>query len=249
MAGKLYSERHAEKRKENGGGGCKVKRGNIIANVDWFTVILFLVMITLGWLNIFSAIYSDQHPSILDLNQRYGKQFLWICASILIAIVVMTIDHKFYDFFAYLIYGIVLLLLIVVLVAGREINGARSWFVIGGFQIQPSEFAKPAVALALAKYLSGFNINVTNFKTFIKAAIIIFTPAALILLQPDTGSALVFFSFMLPVYRQGFPAAILMSLIALGVLFFMILMLSNFILLLIILFSGFVVWGFLTGSF
>ncbi len=226
-----------------------MKRGNIIANVDWFTIILFLVMIILGWLNIFSAIYSDQHPSILDLNQRYGKQFLWICASILIAIVVMTIDHKFYDFFAYLIYGIVLLLLLVVLVAGREINGARSWFVIGGFQIQPSEFAKPAVALALAKYLSEFNINVTKFKTFIKAAFIIFTPAALILLQPDTGSALVFFSFMLPVYRQGFPAAILMSLIALGVLFFMILVLSNFILLVIILLSGFVVWGFLTRSF
>ncbi len=221
----------------------------MIANVDWFTVILFLVMVTLGWLNIFSAVYSEQHPSILDMNQRYGKQFLWICASVIIAVAVMTIDHKFYDFFAYLLYGLVILMLLAVLVAGREINGARSWFVIGGFQIQPSEFAKPAVALALAKYMSGFNVNVTNFKTFIKAAIIIFAPAVLILMQPDTGSALVFFSFILPVYRQGFPGVILLILISLGVLFFMILILSNFILLLIIIFIGFIVWGFLTRSF
>lgn len=195
------------------------------------------------------AVYSEQHPSILDLNQRYGKQFIWICASVIIAIVVMTIDHKFYDFFAYLIYIAVILLLVTVLVAGKEINGARSWFVIGGFQIQPSEFAKPAVALALAKYLSDLNINVTNFRTFIKAAIIIFTPAALIMMQPDTGSALVFFSFMLPLFREGFPAVILTILIVLGILFFMILMLSNFILLLVILLGGFVVWGFMTRSF
>ncbi|HYW96377.1 MAG TPA: rod shape-determining protein RodA [Bacteroidales bacterium] len=226
-----------------------MRRGHVIANIDWFTVILFLVMVTLGWLNIFSAVYSEQHPSILDLNQRYGKQFIWICASVIIAIVVMTIDHKFYDFFAYLIYIAVILLLLSVLVAGKEINGARSWFVIGGFQVQPSEFAKPAVALALAKYLSGFNVNVTNFRTFLKASLIIFTPAALILMQPDTGSALVFFSFILPLFREGFPAIILTILIALGILFFMILMLSNFILLLVILLGGFVVWGFMTRSF
>ncbi len=226
-----------------------MKRGNLIANIDWFTVILFLVIVILGWVNIFSAVYSEDHPSILDLNQRYGKQFIWICFSLVIAIVVMTIDYKFYDFFAYLIYGAVILMLLGVLVAGREINGARSWFVLGGFQIQPSEFAKPAVALALAKYLSDFNINVTNPRTFIRAAAIIFAPAAIILLQPDTGSALVFFSFMLPLYRQGFPAVILLILLALGALFFMILILNNFILLLIILLTGFVAWGFMTHSF
>ncbi len=226
-----------------------MKRGNVIANIDWFTVILFLVMVTLGWLNIFSAVYSEQHPSILDLNQRYGKQFLWICAAMLIAIVVMTIDHRFYEFFAYFIYGAVLLMLLAVLVAGKEINGSKSWFVIGGFQIQPSEFAKAGVALALAKYMSDFNINVTHLRTYIKAGLIIFLPAALILMQPDTGSALVFFAFILPVYRQGFPPVILAVMITLGILFFLILILSNFIVLLIIMAGGFIVWGFMTRSF
>ena len=132
---------------------------------------------------------------------------------VVIAIVVMTIDHKFYDFFAYLIYGIVILMLLGVLVAGREINGARSWFVSGGFQIQPSEFAKPAVALALAKYLSEFNINVTNLRTLSKSSCHHFCPCRSNPAPTRYRLGPCLFFFYPALYRQGFPAVILLILL------------------------------------
>ncbi len=216
-----------------------MKRGNLIANLDWITVMLFLLMVFLGWLNIFSAVYSDSHPSILDFDQKYGKQFLWILAAIFIAIAILVIDHRFYEFFGYFIYGIAIFTLLAVLIIGKEINGSKSWFVMGGFQIQPSEFAKPAVALALAKYLSTFNINIHKARTFLKVAIIIFLPSLLILLQPDTGSALVFFAFVLPLYREGFSGMILITMFTFALLFILVLLINELILLFIILFVAF----------
>jgi len=226
-----------------------MKRGNVLANLDWFTVILFLVMVTLGWLNIFSAVYAEDHPSILDLNQRYGKQFLWICASILIAALVLIIDQRFYEFFGYFIYGLAIFLLITVLLVGREINGAKSWIVLGGIQIQPSEFAKAAVALAIAKYLSGLNIDVRKTKTLFISAILIFSPSLLILLQPDTGSALVFFAFILPLYREGFSPSILMAMIALLLIFILVLLLDILMVLGIIIVAGFIAYAIVTRSY
>jgi len=226
-----------------------VKRGNIIANLDWITVLLFLLMVFLGWLNIFSAVYNESHPNILDFDQKYGKQFIWILASLFIAVVIIIIDHRFYEFFGYFIYGIAIFTLLFVLVAGKEINGAKSWFVLGGFQMQPSEFAKPAVALALAKYLSTFNINIKKTNTFIKVALIIFLPSVLILLQPDTGSALVFFSFVLPVYREGFSGAILISMLGLALLFILVLLVNELILLIVILFFAFLAYWLIARNF
>ncbi|MGC9342954.1 MAG: rod shape-determining protein RodA [Bacteroidales bacterium] len=225
-----------------------MRRGSIFANLDWFTVILFLVMIILGWLNIFSAVYAEDHPSILDMNQRYGKQFLWICAAIFTAAVILFIDSRFYEFFGYFIYGFAILLLIGVLLIGKEINGAKSWIVLGGFQIQPSEFAKPAAALALAKYLSGHNIDVRKIKTLFVSGIFIFTPSLLILLQPDTGSALVYFAFILPLYREGFSVNILLAMLALVVIFLLVLLLDLFIVLGIIIAAGFIAYGIMTRS-
>ena len=226
-----------------------MRRGHIISNLDWLTIMIFLVMVVLGWVNIFSAVYSIQNPNIFDLDQRSGKQLLWIMAALLIAFVVILIDFRFYEFFGYLIYGGAVLSLLLVLIAGREINGSKSWFVIGNFQIQPSEFAKPAVALAIAKYLSTYNINIHGFRTFITTAFIIFTPAALILLQPDTGTALVFFAFMLPVYRQGFSTAILIIVFSLAILFILVLTLNNLVLLGIILACAFVAYWIITESY
>jgi len=225
-----------------------VKRGNLIANLDWFTILLFFVMVVLGWLNIFSALYSESHPSILDFDQRYGKQFLWILAAIFMAVAILLIDHRFYEFFGYFIYGLAIATLLAVLIFGKEINGSKSWFVMGGFQMQPSEFAKPAVALALAKYLSTFNINIKKARTFFKVALIIFLPSVLILLQPDTGSALVFFAFVFPLYREGFSGLILVIMLALALLFILVLLFNELILLIIILAIGYFALWFLTRS-
>ena len=156
-----------------------MKRGSIIANIDWVTLLLYLFMIFLGWINIYSAVYTEEHPEILDFSQRYGKQFIWIIASLVVAVLILLIDHKFYDFFAFAFYGFAIILLLLVVVVGKEVNGAKSWFMIGGFQIQPSEFAKPAVAIALAKYLSGFYLKINSLKTYLYSALIIFTPSLL----------------------------------------------------------------------
>lgn len=225
-----------------------MKRGNVFANLDYLSVFLFIVMITLGWLNIYSAAYSSENPGILDFHQRYGKQFYWILAATVIAIVILVIDHKFYEFFGYVFYIVAIVLLLGVLVVGKEINGARSWIMIGSFQIQPSEFAKPAVAIALAKYLSSYNLRINSIRTYLVSAVIIFTPALLILVQPDTGSALVFFAFILAVYREGFPLGLLLIMLALGVLFLMVLLLEKIIILLIIAGVALVAWGILSRS-
>ena len=211
-----------------------MKRGSIIANIDWITVLLYFIMVFLGWMNIYSAVYTESHPDIFDFSQRYGKQFVWILASFIIAILILLVDHKFYDFFAYAFYGFAIILLLFVLVFGKEINGAKSWFMIGNFQIQPSEFVKPAVAIALAKYLSGFNLKVKSLRTYFYSALIIFTPSMLILLQPDTGSAIVFFVFILVVFREGFPVSIMLTLISLVLLFLAVLILDKIIIFAII---------------
>ncbi len=208
-----------------------MKRGSVIANMDWITVLLYLIMIVLGWLNIYSAVYSDSTSELLDLSHRQGKQFLWMISSIIIATIILIIDHKFYDFFAYAFYGMAILLLLIVLLVGKEINGAKSWIILGGLQIQPSELAKPAVAIALARYLSGFNLKINKFKTYFISAIIILSPSLLIILQPDTGSAIVFFVFILVVFREGFPISFLLISISLIVLFLLSLIFEKVIIL------------------
>ncbi len=179
------------------------RKVNILKSTDWLTVTLYFVLVFLGWLNIYAAVYNEDHQSIFDISQRYGRQLLWIIAAIVIAIVVFVIDSKFYSMFAYIIYGIMLLLLISVLVFGKEVHGARSWFEFGDFRVQPAEFAKFATSLALAKYLSSFNIKLYSVRSFLIISAIIFSPALLIVLQNDTGSALVYIAFILVLYREG----------------------------------------------
>jgi rod shape determining protein RodA len=208
---------------------------NILNNTDWVTVGIYLVMVILGWINIYAAVFDEQHESIFDLSQRYGKQLIWIIAAITLAIAIFLIDTTFYSFFAYIIYAIAILLLIGVLVLGQEIHGARSWYQIGSFHFQPAEFAKIATSLALAKYLSSYNLKIKSFQANARILAIILIPALLIVVQPDMGSALVFFTFILVAYREGFPDFILILGVIMAVLFFLALLLDKFIIFLIIL--------------
>ena len=185
------------------------KRNNIWANIDWITILLFMLLVFMGWLNIYAAIYNEEFQSIFDTSQRYGKQLIWIGAAFILAFIILIIDTNFYVFFSYILYGILVALLILVLLVGKEINGARSWFTIGSFGFQPSEFMKFATALVLARYMSTFGFKIHKLKYLATLGAIIFTPVIFILLQNDTGSALVYFSFIFVLYREGLSGIVL----------------------------------------
>jgi rod shape determining protein RodA len=200
---------------------------NIWERIDKVTVLLFLVMVVMGWLNIYAAVYNEEHTAILDLTQRYGKQFVWILATFVLAIFVVVIDNRFYFFFGYFIYGGAILLLLLVLFLGKEINGARSWFEIGSLSFQPSEFAKAGTALALARYLNLRNQELTRLKILLPASGIILLPAMLTAVQPDMGSAVVYLSFFLVLFREGLSAYIFISGLLMVLLFFITLIADN----------------------
>jgi len=200
----------------------------------------------MGWLNIYAAVYNEERAGILDMTQRYGKQFIWIIATLVIAIFVVIIDTRFYSFFSWFIYGTMLLLLILVLVLGREINGAKSWFVIGGLTLQPSEFAKVGTALALTGFLSSKRQDLTKFKSIISAASIIISPAILVSLQPDMGSAIVYFSLFLVLFREGMSPYVFVSGLLMLILFFLTLLFNNLYLTLVLIAIAFLLAWFAT---
>lgn len=174
-----------------------------IANFDWITILIFFVLVGFGWGNIYSASLSDAATGYLDLGQPYGKQLLFIILSVFLIIIMLSIEAKFYEKFSGVIYIIALLSLIGLFVFGKTISGATSWYSFGSFSLQPSEFAKAATALALAKYISDIETNVKNIKHQLKAFVIIALPALIIIPQPDPGSALVYAAFFFPLYREG----------------------------------------------
>ena len=195
------------------------KRNNLWANIDWLTFAIYILLIFLGWINIYSSVYNEEYSNILDFSQRYGKQIVWIGAALLIGFVILFIETNFYTFFAYFIYGFFIILLIVVLFVGEVRNGARSWFAVGSFGFQPSEFCKFATALALAKYMSTFGFKISKIKSLFIIGSIILLPVFFILLQNDTGSALVYFSFVLVLYREGLSGVFLFFIFLAAVLF------------------------------
>jgi len=200
---------------------------NIWTSIDWITIFLYLVLVTLGWMNIYASVYSEESAGILDFSQRYGKQLIWILAALAIAFLVQVIDSRFYSFFAYLIYGIFILFLLLVLIFGREVHGSRSWIELGLFRFQPAEFAKIGTGLALARYLSAPNRKIHSPRTIGTLALIMLVPAFLILVQPDMGSALVFFAFILVLYREGLSGTILFIALMSVVLFILALVLDR----------------------
>jgi len=166
---------------------------------------MYLLFVFLGWLSIYAATYSDTEYEVFDLTTKYGKQMIWILLSFILIIVILAIDKKFYEQFSGIFYLVSLASLIGLFVFGNNINGATSWYTFGSFGIQPSEFAKAATALALANYLNERNQDLRKFSNQLKAFTIIFLPAFLITLQPDPGSALVYLSLILVLYRFGLP--------------------------------------------
>lgn len=183
---------------------------SLTQNLDWVAVLIYILCVLVGWFNIYAAVYNPEVPmSIMDMSHNAGKQMMWIGTTVLLIICILVIDYKFYDTFAFVIYGVIILTLVAVLFAGSEINGSRSWIKIGTFSIQPAEFAKLATSLALAKYLSDPSINLTrSWKYYIPIGAIIALPAILILLSNETGSMLVFASFAIMLYREGLPGFI-----------------------------------------
>jgi rod shape determining protein RodA len=178
-------------------------RRSFFFNVDWVTVLIYLALCTIGWFNIHAAVFDDAHPDLIDLETQYGKQFIFIISAVILGGVILLLDSRFFISIAPVFYVVTVLLLMVVLVVGRNVGGNQAWIPLGSFKLQPSEFAKFSTCLLLARYLSGINIRITELKSFFIAAGIIALPMLLIMLQPDTGSTLVFCSLIFVLYREG----------------------------------------------
>lgn len=174
--------------------------------IDWLTLLLYIGCVAIGWINVYAAVYSpEDQTSLFDLSTNAGKQLMWIGTTIILVICILVVNHTFFDTFAFVFYGVMIAMLLLVLVAGANINGSRSWIKMGGFQLQPAEFAKMATALALAKYLDIPNVSLTKQKDLLYIGGIIVLPCILILASNETGSTLVFASFVIMLYREGLP--------------------------------------------
>lgn len=197
-----------------------------IANIDWLTVFLFLLLVGFGWVNIYSASLSETSGGIFDFDQVYVKQGLWIALSLVLIVIVLSIEAKFYERFASIFYIISMVSLAGLFLFGKKISGATSWYDLGFMNFQPTEFAKVGTALALAKYLSDIQTEMDSFKHHLKAFLIIAIPAVLILLQPDPGSALIYTAFFFPMYREGLSPYYFIIAISLIILFVLTLLLG-----------------------
>jgi rod shape determining protein RodA len=199
------------------------RQEKISKNLDWISVLLFIVCVMVGWLNIYAAIYNPENPLWIGdagfFDSNAGKQLIWIGTTVLLIIAILVIDYRFYETTAFFIYGFFIFMLLAVLVFGAEIKGSNSWIRIGGFQVQPAEFAKMATALALAKYISTPMVNLSRFKDQFNVAMIILIPPILILVSHETGVALVFAGFMVLLYREGLPGVYPASFLSVIILF------------------------------
>jgi rod shape determining protein RodA len=185
-----------------------MKNQSVTSNLDWISVAIYIILVILGWLNIYSSSLSStvEDASLFDFTQIYGKQMLFIFFTIPMVFMILAVDAKFYEQYSSVIFGVALVLLAGLFVAGKTIAGQRCWYAIGGFTLQPSEFAKAATALALAKYLSDVQVNLKDMNRQVQTLLIILLPIMLILPQPDPGSALIFSVFFLVLYREGLPS-------------------------------------------
>lgn len=205
---------------------------------DWITVVLYLFLVLFGWLNIYAACYDETHAEILDFSVQHGKQLIWMGTAFVVALCVILIKPRIFSNIAYIIYGIVIALLILTLFIGTVTNGGQSWIDFGIFKMQPSEFAKFATALALAKYVGDINTDLKQRQTQLVLSAVVLIPCLLILLQHDTGSALVFTAFLLAFFREGLSPYILIIGVVAIVLFIAALLVNKFILMGILLLGG-----------
>ena len=200
---------------------------NYKKRIDWITVSLYALLILFGWFNIYAANYNPENPIFFDTGKEYFKQLVWIGLSLLFAGMILLTDSKFYVEFAHFFYGFTIFLLLAVLLFGKEINGAQSWFELGPVRFQPAELAKMATNLAVARVLSRYGFSFTKFSDIFKAVAVILFPMMLILLQNDTGSALVYGIFILVFYREGLSGYVLIFGLVAAIVAILTLMVPN----------------------
>ena len=201
---------------------------DISGSLDWTTIFLFMALVVLGWLNIFAAIYDETaNQTIWDLSLSSGRQLMFIAASAVIVLAIIIIDMRFYETFAYIFYGLILIMLFIVPVIGKEVGGNKAWIGIGSFGVQPSEFAKFITALAVAKFIGSVGFRMDNLRNQAVLFALIGVPIILIQLQKDTGTALVFTSFILVFYREGMSPFILIVGICAATIFILTLLIPN----------------------
>ena len=201
---------------------------NIANNIDWFTILLYFIIVLLGWLNIYAAVYDESlGQNIFDLSLNSGKQLLWIGTSIVLIVAIISVDYKFYERFGYIFYGLLILMLVLVIPFGMEIAGSRSWFGVGSFRIQPSEFTKFATALAIAKFAGTSTVRVEKLKNQAYLLGFILVPMGLIVIQGDAGTALVFTSLILVLFREGMHPLPLVLGVSAATIFILTLLVEN----------------------
>jgi rod shape determining protein RodA len=179
------------------------ERNNIFVGIDWLLIIIFIILVGFGWLNIYSASKTEEDFELLSFSTNYGKQLIFICLTIPLIILILFFNSNFYERFSGILFIVSLLFLLGLFLFGKTINGATSWYNFGALSLQPSEFVKAFTALAVAKLLSDRQYNFKLIKNQIKAFVIIFTPALLVTLQPDVGSALIYLAFFFVLHREG----------------------------------------------
>ncbi len=224
-------------------------QNSVFYGVDRVTVIVFVILVIMGWLNIYAAVFNEDHQNIFDTTQKYGKQLIWIFGAAIIAFIILLIDANFFTALAYGFYGFFILANILVVFYGREIKGSKSWFGIGGFGIQPAEFMKFAANLALAKFLSNRNIIVNqqfrlrfkdiikNYKNTFYALFFVVTPLLIIkIMQDETGLAIVFIAFIIVLYREGLSVNFLIFGLLAAILFVIALVITQISIIIITLF-------------
>lgn len=201
---------------------------SFFGRIDWITIGLWLSLCIIGWFNIHAAVFNPDHPSLFNMETNYGKQSIYIFTALIIGFSILIIDQRFFISTAPIIYFVVVLLLITVLIVGRNVGGNQAWIPIGSFRLQPSEFGKLATCLLLAVYLNTQSSKTPNLQSLLVGASIVLFPVFLVMLQPDTGSALAFFSLIFVFYREGYVSTKFMVLGGLAiVLFVMALLVPN----------------------
>ena len=205
----------------------KLGEKSFFGRIDWFTIFLWFSLCLIGWFNIHAAVFDPDQPGLFNLGTNYGKQSIYILTALIIGFSILIIDSKFFISASPIIYVVVVLLLVAVLVIGRNVGGNQAWIPIGSFRLQPSEFGKLATCLLLASYLSSQTQKHPNKKTLIIGALIVLFPVALVMLQPDTGSALAFFALILVFYREGYVGNALLILGGLAIFLFVMALLIN----------------------
>lgn len=204
------------------------RQDDISGKMDWLTVLIYLVMVVLGWLNIYAAVYDESvTPSIFDLSLNSGRQLIFIAVSFIIILAILVVDMRFYETAAYLIYGVVLFLMVLVLVVGKEVGGNKAWLGVGSFGGQPSEFAKFATALVVARFIGSIGFRMDNLRNQVILFAIIGLPMLIILAQKDTGTALVFTAFVLVFFREGMSPFIMIIGMASAAIFILTLLVQN----------------------